>query len=228
MCAEDGSQKKSRAKDTEGDPVLVVQGGLDNGATIRLSSITHTLGRHADNDVVVDEAAVSREHAIIVKGETGYRLRDLGSTNGTFVNRRKIGTDERVLTHGDVIRLGGSTTSFKFNHAGSRTITLPAVESASDAVYVDTKARQVYVLGERLDPPTSRKEFDLLMLLDSRRGEAVSRDDISVEVWPERVQGDVGNHEIEQCVRRIRVRIEQNPSKPDYLVTVRGYGYKLN
>lgn len=92
---------------------------------------------------------------------------------------------------------------------------------------VDAKARHVYVEGQKLDPPVPRKEFDLLMLLDSKRGEAISRDEISIHVWPERTDGDVGNHEIEQCVRRVRVRIEQDPSNPRFLLTVRGFGYKL-
>lgn len=65
---------------------------------------------------------------------------------------------------------------------------------------VDAKARHVYVEGQKLDPPVPRKEFDLLMLLDSKWGEAISRDEISIHVWPERADGDVGNHEIEQCV----------------------------
>ena len=74
----------------------------------------------------------------------------------------------------------------------------------------------------------TRKEFDLVMLLDERRSEAVSRDDIAKQVWPERPDGDLGNHEIEQCVHRVRARMEEDPSKPVYVVTVRGFGYKLN
>ena len=49
-----------------------------------------------------------------------------------------------------------------------------------------------------------------------------------MSVWSERPEGDVGNHEIEQCVHRVRVRIEENPSRPKQLVTIRGFGYKLN
>lgn len=93
-------------------------------------------------------------------------------------------------------------------------------------VVVDLKARQVYVRDQRLDPLMSRKDFDLLMLLASKRGEAINRDEIATSVWAEREDGDVGNHEIEQYVRHFR--IESDLSRPQFLMTVRGFGYKLN
>ena len=199
-----------------------------SGETNQLALGTTTLGRESDNDIVLDEAAVSRKHAEIITNESGYHLRDLDSTNGTFVNRQKVGEGQHLLNHGDVIRLGGGDTTFVFRNLGARTVKVSIVESPTDAVVIDDRARQVYVHGQRLDPLLTRKEFDLLVLLDSRRGESVSRNDISRTVWPERTEGDVGNHEIEQCIHRVRARIEDDPPKPTYLVTVRGFGYKLN
>ena len=227
MSSGDGRRKRRKRAEADGRPALVIQGGPRSGATVPVSQATTTLGRQSDNDVVLDEVAVSRYHAVIVETDTKYHLRDLGSRNGTLVNRKKIGDKDHVLKHGDVIHLGGSNVSFKFHRPGTRTVTLSAVEPASGVISIDHKARQVFVRDEELEPSMTRKEFDLLMLLDSRRGEAVSRDDIAEGVWPERSDGDVGNHEIEQCVRRVRLRIEDDPSRPVYLVTVRGFGYKL-
>ncbi len=197
--------------------MLLMQGGPNTGETLALSTSHTTLGRHSDNAVVFDEALVSRRHAVIVETGAGFSIRDLGSTNGTYLNDERIGEDDRAIENGDVIRLGGG-----------RTMRLSTVGPATTDVVVDTRARQVYVKGERLEPPLTRKQFDLLMLLESRKGEAVSRDEIANSVWPERPQGDVGNHAIEQSVRRVRVRIEEEPSKPNRLITVRGYGYRLN
>ncbi len=67
----------------------------------------------------------------------------------------------------------------------------------------------------------------MLDLLSQKRGEACSKDDIAVVGWPERNDGDVGDQEIEQSIRRLRLRIEPDPSQPRYIVTVRGFGYKL-
>jgi DNA-binding response OmpR family regulator len=58
-----------------------------------------------------------------------------------------------------------------------------------------------------------------------QRGTAVSRDDVARAGWPEREDGDVGNQEIEQCIRRIRRRIERDPSAPELIVTRRSFGY---
>ena len=225
----DGTEYREITPDSGGNPVLVVLDGPNTGETIPLTSSIISFGRQPDNDIVLDEAAVSRRHATIVMADGEFHLRDLDSANGTYLNRQRISaSDRQTLNHGDLIRLGGSEVSFMFQHAGARTVKLELDQPPSEAVVVDHRARHVYVRGQRLDPPMTRKEFDLVMLLDDRRSEAVSRDDIAKQVWPERPDGDVGNHEIEQCVHRVRARMEEDPSKPVYVVTVRGFGYKLN
>jgi pSer/pThr/pTyr-binding forkhead associated (FHA) protein len=208
---------------------LTIQGGPNSGYAVRMTSAYTTLGRHADNDVVFDEALASRRHAAIVETESGFLIRDLDSTNGTYLNDRPVSADDMTLKNGDVISLGRGSVSAVFTMSAGATVRRSSSVPDSEAfeLVVDTRARQVYVRGERLEPPLTRKQFDLLMLLDSRRGEAVSRDEIAETVWPERAEGDVGNHEIEQSVRRVRVRIEADPSNPRYLVTVRGFGYSL-
>jgi pSer/pThr/pTyr-binding forkhead associated (FHA) protein len=216
------------------EPEIEFQGGPDNGKTMPLPTGDINLGRQPDNDIVVDEPSVSRRHALITRDGVGYTLRDLGSTNGTFVNQQKV-TSDYSLNHGDAIRLGASKVTLIFREPtiGTQTLKVSVVEplsatTASAALVVDARTRQVYVKGQPLEPALPRKEFDLLMLLDSRRGEAISRDEIASSVWPERPEGDVGNHEIEQCVHRVRARIEENTSRPEHLVTIRGYGYKLS
>jgi len=72
-------------------------------------------GRIASNHVVIDDKAVSSEHAevLLLKGDNGnvqYVLNDLGSTNGTFVNEQKI--EKQLLRHKDVIRVGWNNFSF--------------------------------------------------------------------------------------------------------------------
>ncbi len=76
-----------------------------------------SVGRDPDNDLVLmNDAAVSRRHARLRRGESGYELADLGSQNGTFLARR--GEETRVtgsllLQHGDVIRVGQSRLIFQ-------------------------------------------------------------------------------------------------------------------
>jgi len=75
------------------------------------------IGRSADCGLSLPEAEVSRNHSRItlaLKGETvTVNLQDLGSTNGTFVNGRRLGTEVRELTDGDVVRVGAHAFKLK-------------------------------------------------------------------------------------------------------------------
>lgn len=230
MSANDSGLESGDLPVLEDHAELLIQGGARDGETVLMTSPVLNMGRHQENDLVIEDPSVSRRHARIVREDEQYLIRDLGSTNGTLVNSDKV-TDDRALVHGDTIQLGGSEISLVFRHfsSGARTIKVAVLEpeqSGSD-VEVNQKTRQVFVHGQALEPALPRKEFDLIMLLASRRGEAVSRDEIAQNVWPERPDGDVGNHEIEQCVHRVRARIEDDTSNPAFLVTIRGYGYRL-
>ena len=62
------------------------------------------IGRDSDNEVQIDNAAVSREHAKIIRGPNSYLIEDLNSTNGTFVNGKKI--NKKFLNKNDEISIG--------------------------------------------------------------------------------------------------------------------------
>jgi pSer/pThr/pTyr-binding forkhead associated (FHA) protein len=64
--------------------------------------------------VVVPELSVSRRHAAIMKSDEGLYVRDLSSSNGTFVNRTNITVEDHLLSDADRIQLGVSETSFVF------------------------------------------------------------------------------------------------------------------
>ena len=93
---------------------LIIKGGPNSGTIVSLSDRPITLGRQPDNDVMVDETTVSRKHALIMETQSGYVLRDLNSTNGTFVGGQRLGQEKHSLRHGDRIRLAGSTVTFIF------------------------------------------------------------------------------------------------------------------
>jgi len=65
-----------------------------------------TLGREPENDIVIGDHLVSRRHAAIVPVADGHVVRDLGSTNGTWVNGRRIGEQPVHLYPGDYVTLG--------------------------------------------------------------------------------------------------------------------------
>ncbi|NVM25552.1 MAG: FHA domain-containing protein [Desulfobacterales bacterium] len=77
-----------------------------------------TIGRSAENDVQIDNIAVSGEHARIMKGPDHYFIEDLNSTNGTFVNEERI--TKRVLEENDAITIGKHTLVVAFKKHGDK------------------------------------------------------------------------------------------------------------
>jgi diguanylate cyclase (GGDEF)-like protein len=83
---------------------LVVIYGLDLGKKFNLGQPTLVVGRSSKADIQIDQEAVSRNHCKLINNGHSVVLRDLGSTNGTFVNDELI--DEYLLRDGDFIKIG--------------------------------------------------------------------------------------------------------------------------
>jgi diguanylate cyclase (GGDEF)-like protein len=93
----------------------VVIYGAELGKRIPLGQQVVECGRSMETDIPLDDDAVSRHHARIAWAGATYVLRDLGSTNGTYVNDLLV--QERTLRDGDRIKIG--RTIFKFIHGGN-------------------------------------------------------------------------------------------------------------
>jgi pSer/pThr/pTyr-binding forkhead associated (FHA) protein len=88
-----------------GGAALVVRaGGGRVGESFPLDRDRMTIGRRPDSDVFLDDVTVSRDHALIVRRGHEFHLDDLGSLNGTYVNRRRIETHH--LADGDELQIG--------------------------------------------------------------------------------------------------------------------------
>lgn len=90
--------------------VLRVLEGPGRGTVLVLSG-TQTLGRGEGCDLVLPDPGVSREHAQVRTGPEGTELVDLGSTNGTYVNGRRVSRCR--LHHGDRLQLGGVVLEYR-------------------------------------------------------------------------------------------------------------------
>jgi pSer/pThr/pTyr-binding forkhead associated (FHA) protein len=87
-----------------GSALLVVRRGPNSGSRFLLDSETTTAGRHPSSDIFLDDVTVSRRHAEFVRTADGFTVRDVGSLNGTYVNRERI--DEIPLSGGDEVQVG--------------------------------------------------------------------------------------------------------------------------
>ena len=87
-----------------GSALLVVQRGPSAGSRFLLDTDVVSAGRHPDSEIFLDDVTVSRRHAEFRRGPDGYTVADVGSLNGTYVNRDRI--DEVTLQGGDEVQIG--------------------------------------------------------------------------------------------------------------------------
>ncbi len=198
---------------------LVVREGLGRtGQEILLVDDVTTLGRATSCQVVLDNDFTSRRHAQIVRREDGYWLRDLDSKNGTLLDNERV-TAETPLADGAEIRIGAVVLRF-VDPAATRT--QPDLAASLARLRVDANARQVWLHGQLLAPPLTAKQFELLLYLSQRAGEAVSKDELAAAVWPEDQSEAVYDYQIDKMVSRVRERIGK-----EWIETVWGFGYRL-
>lgn len=116
------------------DSRLVVRRGQFLEAEYPLSDRAVTIGREATNDIMVQELEISRRHATITFSNRRHLIEDLNSTNGTFVNGRRISTPV-PLRDGDIIDLGDSVSLVYYGptEADSATLVDPEADSTEAA-----------------------------------------------------------------------------------------------
>ena len=88
-----------------GNAMLLVQRGPEAGSRFLLDQDSVTAGRHPDSDIFLDDISVSRRHATFARQGGGYVVSDMGSLNGTYVNRDRI-EGSIPLSGGDEVQLG--------------------------------------------------------------------------------------------------------------------------
>ncbi|HJB09836.1 MAG TPA: FHA domain-containing protein [Candidatus Brachybacterium merdavium] len=84
--------------------LLIVRKGPNLGARFLLDSDTTIAGRHPNCEIFLDDVTVSRKHAAFVRDGDGFRVRDLGSLNGTYIGKERV--DEMRLQYGQDVQIG--------------------------------------------------------------------------------------------------------------------------
>src|SRR5436190_17306364 len=93
-----------------GSALLVVKRGPNAGSRFLLDTDLTTAGRHPESDIFLDDVTVSRRHAEVYRHPSGFTVRDVGSLNGTYVNRERI--EETDLRDGDEVQVGKFRLTF--------------------------------------------------------------------------------------------------------------------
>ena len=100
-------QKVARQQKVKGSKLVVIEGPL-NGTVIPLGDVQITIGRAPDSTLIIDDDYASSRHARIYPSEGSWVVEDLGSTNGTWIDRARI-TTPTVLPVGAPLRVGRTT-----------------------------------------------------------------------------------------------------------------------
>jgi pSer/pThr/pTyr-binding forkhead associated (FHA) protein len=87
-----------------GQALLVVQRGPRAGSRFVLDGSLTTLGRHPESDIFLDDITVSRRHAEVHRDGDRFEVRDVGSLNGTYLNRDRV--EKAELSNGDELQIG--------------------------------------------------------------------------------------------------------------------------
>jgi hypothetical protein len=214
-------------------PAIVVKDGELADNNFILDKDVVTLGRDDICDIVIPQRQISRQHVAfkrINKDET--IIEDLQSKNGTWVNGNRLQGSMR-LGDGDEIHIA-LVVRLKFIGSG---ITAPVTQDLPDVIpsanfrgrlRIDTEARRVFMQGNEIDPPLSLPQYRLLELLYLNATRVCTRDEVVNTVWPEAMGEGVSEQAIDALVRRLRDRLAEVDPEWQYVVTVRGHGFRLD
>ncbi len=203
--------------------MLILREGQGVGTRWMIDRSDMIIGREEDCDIVLPSRQISRNHARIRRSGGRHILEDLGSKNGTFVNGREL-TEPYPLQDGDEIQIALSFKLF-FVDAGA---TVPLFFERQAGLRLDKDAKSVWIKGQELDPPLSLAQYRLLELLYDNEGKVCSRDEVVQAVWPDVVEEGVTEQAIDALARRLRERLSELDPDHQYIVTVRGHGFKFD
>ncbi|MDE2777039.1 MAG: FHA domain-containing protein [Chloroflexota bacterium] len=215
-------------------PVIVwLDGSLSNPHWL-LDRAEMVLGREESCDIVIPVRQISRQHLRIITEGGSAVVEDLRSKNGTWVNGYRL-TGMRELEDGDEIRIA-KDIRLRFVGSGatapSTTRVLPDVIPSSAMsglrMMLDPETHEVRIKDEIIDPPLSLPQYRLLEILFASQGGVCSRNNVVDAVWPDTLGEGVSEQAIDALVRRLRDRLSQVDSEHQYIVTVRGHGFRLD
>lgn len=215
-------------------PAIVVLNGEMASHNWILDREEMVLGREDGCDIVIPQRQISRQHVIFRRlGDSKYEVQDLESKNGTWVNGNRIEGTKVMLSDGDEIHLA---LQVRIRFVGSG-VTAPVTGELPDVIphtagagrmRLDTEARRIFINGVEVNPPLSLPQYRLIELLYLNQGRVCPREEVVETVWPEAMGDGVSEQAIDALVRRLRDRINELDPDNQYIVTVRGHGFRLD
>ena len=181
------------------------------------------IGRSTDCEIHIPVRWISRTHARLRRQGGQFNLEDAGSKNGVFVNGQRV-VKPQPLNDGDVIQLA---PGLELIYVDSEA-TAPLPGRKGMGLHLDPHERQIYIHGQLLDPPLSTQQYQMLSMLADQPGKVYSRGEVIEAAWPGEAADGVTDDAIDALVRRLRQRLAEVDPEHNFVVTVRGYGFRLD
>ncbi len=182
------------------------------------------IGRAPECAISIPVRWISRTHAILRRERGQFLLEDAGSKNGVFVNGQRV-LKPCPLEDGDLIQLAPGLELIYVD--SEATAPLPGGRGGL-GLRVDIEERQVYVHGQLLTPPLSNQQYQLLAKLAEQAGRVYSRAEVIDAAWPDESPEGITDDAVDALVRRLRQRLAEIDEEFNFIVTVRGYGFRLD
>jgi DNA-binding winged helix-turn-helix (wHTH) protein len=206
---------------------LFIEEGELTGTKILLDKPHMVIGRVSSSeqcDIALPERQISRQHAEIYWDKGRFFLRDLDSKNGTYLNGRPV-KGAQPLQDNDEIQFA---LCVRARFIGSdATLPLERVQIPKE-LHLDRESHRVWVGPQEVIPPLSPAQYRLLELLTGDVGRVYSREEVVAVVWAEEEEQGVTEQAIDALVRRLRERLAEIAPDRQYVVTVRGHGFRLD
>ena len=182
-----------------------------------------TIGRSSECTISIPVRWISRLHAVLRYQGRQFLLEDAGSKNGVFINGQRV-LKPRPLADGDMIQMAPGLELIYVD--SEATAPLPGRQAIG--LHVDPDERQIYVHGQLLTPPLSHQQYELLILLNNQPGKVFSRAEVIEATWPGESAEGVTDDAIDALIRRLRQRLAEIDPDSNFIITVRGYGFRLD
>lgn len=209
-------------------PVLIILEGEQTGQRWTIEGDEFVMGRGSTCQMVLPERQVSREHLRIYRDGDHYYLKDLDSKNGTWLNSEQIKGDAVLLHDGDEISIALAVRMMYVASESTAPLLMDEMQPQKGILKLDRESRRVFIREVEVDPPLSLPQYRLLELLYDGTGRVCTREEVISSVWPDAVGEGVSEQAIDALVRRLRDRLNEVDKQTQFVVTVRGHGFRLN
>jgi pSer/pThr/pTyr-binding forkhead associated (FHA) protein len=208
-------------------PVLIMQAGPMQGRRWPVTEEGVTVGRDETCDIVISDRQISRHHFRVFRRNQCTYIEDLKSKNGTWVNGNPI-QDAHEMKDGDLVQIAFSLQMIYLASESTMPLQFDGSLPQKGRIRLDAASHSVFLADKEIQPPLSVHQYRFLELLFLRGGGMVTRNDIIDHVWPGEDTTGITDQAIDALVRRLRERLKEVDSEHEYILTIRGHGFRLH